>query len=77
MEMGIECPCPPVRNDIVTPRHLLVCPLTVAREIERSLLSSNIGCALALYSIKRENSYVQPNGFGNFSTRHALVVVLL
>ena len=21
--MGVGCPCPPVRNDIVTPRHLL------------------------------------------------------
>ena len=21
--MGVLCPCPPVRNDIVTPRHLL------------------------------------------------------
>ena len=23
MWMGVECPCPPVQNDIVTPRHLL------------------------------------------------------
>ena len=23
MWMGVGCPCPPVRNDIVTPRHLL------------------------------------------------------
>ena len=23
MWMGVRCPCPPVRNDIVTPRHLL------------------------------------------------------
>ena len=22
--MGVGCPCPPVRNDIVTPRHLLI-----------------------------------------------------
>ena len=25
MWMGVGCPCPPVRNDIVTPRHLLFC----------------------------------------------------
>ena len=25
--MRVECPCPPVRNDIVTPRHLFVCNL--------------------------------------------------
>ena len=24
MWMGVGCPCPPVRNDIVTPRHLLI-----------------------------------------------------
>ena len=24
--MWVGCPCPPVRNDIVTPRHLLVIP---------------------------------------------------
>ena len=23
--MGVGCPCPPVRNDIVTPRHLCLC----------------------------------------------------
>ena len=23
MWMGVECPCPPVRNDIVTTRHLI------------------------------------------------------
>ena len=23
MRLGVGCPCPPVRNDIVTPRHLL------------------------------------------------------
>ena len=24
VRMGVECPCPPVRNDIVTPRHLFL-----------------------------------------------------
>ena len=24
MWMGVACPCPPVRNDIVTPRHLFI-----------------------------------------------------
>ena len=24
MLMGLGCPCPPVRNDIVTPRHLFI-----------------------------------------------------
>jgi len=26
--MGVGCPCPPVRNDIVTPRHLFSCYLS-------------------------------------------------
>ena len=24
VRMGVGCPCPPVRNDIVTPRHLFL-----------------------------------------------------
>ena len=24
VRLGVNCPCPPVRNDIVTPRHLLI-----------------------------------------------------
>ena len=27
--MGVGCPCPPVRNDIVTPRHLLLIFTTI------------------------------------------------
>ena len=33
MWMGIECPCPPVRNDIVSPRHLFSFWLKLRLEI--------------------------------------------
>ena len=36
--MRVECPCPPVRNDIVTPRHLFLTGKLVATIISKPFL---------------------------------------
>ena len=40
---GVGCPCPPVRNDIVTPRHLLI-----GEMVYLPLHCFHVGCEFAL-----------------------------
>ena len=41
--MGVGCPCPPVRNDIVTPRHLfyvlqlMISQFNISRSVQDSI----------------------------------------
>ena len=39
--MGVGCPCPPVRNDIVTPRHLFS-PDLLGVDVELDIVGSDL-----------------------------------
>ena len=48
MRLGVGCPCPPVRNDIVTPRHLFLFNSCLILhlgdiEIENIVIQTNYG----------------------------------
>ena len=45
--MGVLCPCPPIRNDIVTPRHLLITTKGILGKVFRGPYP---GRALSLYA---------------------------
>ena len=56
--MGVSCPCPPVRNDIVTLRHLFL----YNQEADGPFCPFSRGRGIRLFSsmIKRINDYFFP-----------------
>ena len=53
MWMGVGCPCPPVRNDIVTPRHLFSFLLASIKDQIRFLINKSLSwaCSFITYFI--------------------------
>ena len=70
--IGVGCPCPPVRNDIVTPRHLLhYCSYPTIRDwiaVYLALLSRNTPqIRLTCFSEDEQNAEIE-NGTGSLQT---------
>ena len=51
VRLGVGCPCPPVRNDIVTPRHLFKVACTRLYNLSCPLVGSSV--TLCFFSVYR------------------------